>query len=270
MLDLMQRQNVAAEKQERLATLVEEVGGEPNPMNLALAQETVYRAFAEANFQSERRHDGVRVEIEKTIADILKDHAKAPATRSITPRRGSSLRPSPHPRLSSLEKRPRPSKAPETNMRRRLPTPRPAKIPAKAARTKPLTLDEHPFVVLAEGIIQKNADAKAWDTKSQRQVRQISRLFARLLLEQGVVEFEDIHQSTWAISTTSSALSPRATAAARETITGRSTSFARSARPSRHRDAAWSPEPSIGIFHFWAKFSPIFEAAATSSTGTST
>jgi len=69
MLDLMQRRNLAVEKRERLAALVEEVGGEPNPMNLALAQETVYRAFAEANFLSERRHDGVRVEIEKTIAD---------------------------------------------------------------------------------------------------------------------------------------------------------------------------------------------------------
>ncbi|MBG0810799.1 hypothetical protein IY145_15615 [Methylosinus sp. H3A] len=82
MLDLMQRQNVAAEKKERLAMLVEEVGGEPNPMNLALAQETVYRAFAEANFLSERRHDGVRIEIEKTIADILSRTPRRPSTRS--------------------------------------------------------------------------------------------------------------------------------------------------------------------------------------------
>lgn len=57
-----------------------------------------------------------------------------------------------------------------------------------------MTLDEHPFVVLAEGLIKKNAEAKAWDTKTQRQAPQISRLFARLILEQGVVEFEDIHQ----------------------------------------------------------------------------
>ncbi|WP_156967812.1 DUF6538 domain-containing protein [Methylosinus sp. PW1] len=194
MLDLMQRQNVAAEKQERLATLVEEVGGEPNPMNLALAQETVYRAFAEANFQSERRHDGVRVEIEKTIADILKDHAKAPRdsvdhaeTRLVVAPLASSPIVVPREAAATAEGARNEHAPPPAD-------PAPTPSPAKAARTKPLTLDEHPFVVLAEGVIQKNADAKAWDTKSQRQAPQISRLFARLLLEQGVVEFEDIHQ----------------------------------------------------------------------------
>ncbi|WP_157234876.1 DUF6538 domain-containing protein [Methylosinus sp. LW4] len=194
MLDLMQRQNVSAEKQERLATLVAEVGGEPNPMNLALAQETVYRAFAEANFQSERRHDGVRVEIEKTIADILKDHAKAPhdsvghaETRPVVAPLASSPIVVPREATATVEGARNEHAPPSAD-------PAPTPSPAKAARTKPLSLDEHPFVVLAEGVIQKNADAKAWDTKSQRQVRQISRLFARLLLEQGVVEFEDIHQ----------------------------------------------------------------------------
>ncbi|BBU62133.1 hypothetical protein MSC49_20680 [Methylosinus sp. C49] len=205
MLDLMQRQNVAAEKKERLATLVEEVGGEPNPMNIALAQETVYRAFAEANFQSERRHDGVRVEIEKTIADILRDHAEAPrdsvdhaesrlvvaplASSPIVVHREAAAETAEgarteHAALLAASAPPPPAD----------PAPAPAPTPATVARTKPLTLDEHPFVVLAEGVIKKNTDAKAWDTKTQRQVRQISRLFARLLLEQGVVEFEDIHQ----------------------------------------------------------------------------
>ncbi|WP_159731426.1 DUF6538 domain-containing protein [Methylosinus sp. Ce-a6] len=207
MLDLMQRQNVAAEKKERLATLVEEVGGEPNPMNLALAQETVYRAFAEANFQSERRHDGVRVEIEKTIADILKDHAKAPRdsvdhaeTRLVVAPLASS------PIVVHREAAAETAEGARTEHAAPLaasappppadpaPVLTPTPSPAKVARTKPLTLDEHPFVVLAEGVIKKNTDAKAWDTKTQRQVRQISRLFARLLLEQGVVEFEDIHQ----------------------------------------------------------------------------
>jgi hypothetical protein len=198
MLDLMQRQNVAAEKKERLATLVEEVGGAPNPMNLALAQETVCRAFAEANFQSERRRDGVRVEIEKTIADILESRAKAPVdaidraetTPVAAPFAASEIVVPPEPAKETAEgPRNENAASPPAD-----PAPAPTSSPAKAERTKPLTLDEHPFVVLAEGLIKKNAEAKAWDTKTQRQAPQISRLFARLILEQGVVEFEDIHQ----------------------------------------------------------------------------
>jgi hypothetical protein len=187
MLDLMQRQNVAAEKKERLATLVEEVGGAPNPMNLALAQETVCRAFAEANFQSERRRDGVRVEIEKTIADILESRAKAPVdaidraetTPVAAPFAASEIVVPPEPAKETAEgPRNENAASPPAD-----PAPAPTSSPAKAARTKPLTLDEHPFVVLAEGLIKKNAEAKAWDTKTQRQAPQISRLFARLLLE---------------------------------------------------------------------------------------
>jgi hypothetical protein len=57
MLELMQRQKVAAEPPGRLRALVEKVDGEPNPIDLAMAQETIYRAMAEANFQTPRRHD---------------------------------------------------------------------------------------------------------------------------------------------------------------------------------------------------------------------
>lgn len=120
MLDLMQRQNVAAEKKERLATLVEEVGGAPNPMNLALAQETVCRAFAEANFQSERRRDGARVEIEKTIADILESRAKAPVDAIDRAETTPVAAPSRRRKSSFLQSPPkRRPKAPETKMRPR-------------------------------------------------------------------------------------------------------------------------------------------------------
>jgi hypothetical protein len=50
MIAIMQRQNLVNEPPARLRAMVEKVGGQASPLNPALAQETVHRAMAEANF----------------------------------------------------------------------------------------------------------------------------------------------------------------------------------------------------------------------------
>jgi hypothetical protein len=91
MIAVMQRQNLAVEPPNRLKAMVEKVGGEASPLNLAMAQEAVHRAIAEANFLTGRRYDGVRSENSAWIEDILTKRAVA-ASRDVPPAAGQGLR----------------------------------------------------------------------------------------------------------------------------------------------------------------------------------
>ena len=207
MLAMMRRQNFAAERPERLKTAIENAGAEPNPLNLALAQEAIHRAMAEANFPTARRYDGARVETAPLIADILTRRAIAlsGAAASDAARNAAGFEmglnnqgaPSlpmrfgqaPQERgVPTLEERPTSGRLHEADS---APLGAAADPPAQIrsapqAKAKPLSLEMHPVVVFGEKLIAQNRDD--WDTKAQRQARQIFRLFGKLLLEQEFVE----------------------------------------------------------------------------------
>ena len=212
LLSMMQRQRQAAEPPERLAAIVEGVGGEPNPVNLGLAQEQIYRAMAEANFQTARRYDGIRVEDPLQIDEILKSrmsnyvapmpvvappesHSPRPAQSSATLQGLQNL-----PSAGQVEpKTDIPGAAQIATVNARSETHAPGiAMPSKAhpgSNGATITLDEHPFVVFGEKLITRNGKSSDWDEKTQRQARQIYRLFGKLLLEQSLVDLTDLRQS---------------------------------------------------------------------------
>ena len=217
-LATMQRQNLAAERPDQLSEMVRRAGGEANPMNLALAQEAVYRAMAEANFLTARRYDGARAESSALLADILSERAiggsrdvsrgdvSAPAraetnAESEAPRHREEPEPVAEARAAprantsgtaergDVDGRVQPGGAPANA------PPEPAPAPAKTASLK---LDEHPIVVSGEKLIARNQLNGVWDTKTLKQARQTYHLFGKLLIEQGVVRVEALAQRHFA------------------------------------------------------------------------
>jgi integrase len=215
MLGTMQRQKTAAEQPGRLQAAVERAGGEPSSMNLALAQEVIYRAMAEANFQTERRYDGVRSETPFRIDEILRSRIAEAADDA--PMKPVTIDPTaekrqPHPvamtplgETKAASAVPLPVVAAATAAVAGVDAFRPQSAPPKAAtvpsrksyatKNAAITLDEHPFVASGEKLIKKNERSGDWDEKTQRQARQIYRLFAKLLVEQSLVDLAELRQS---------------------------------------------------------------------------
>lgn len=196
MLELMRRQGVAADPPERLSAVVTDVGAEPNPMNLALAQETIYRAMASANFLTERRYDGLRDELGALTASAMtrqaEQHEKIGSAQN--PRRLEHVLES-HSDVkvghAAIDDH-RPGEAAPVGSRSV------TESRTGAAPSPFVAPENHPFVALANGLIKKNADARVWDIKAQRQALQISTLFAKILIENGVVDLADVRQKHFA------------------------------------------------------------------------
>jgi integrase len=206
MLELMRRQNGVCDPPERLSSVVTGVGAEPNPMNLALAQEAIYRAMSSANFQSERRYDGVRIELEKLVADALERRigegapAKVERAPLVAERRSESqlvVEAQPQETGESMSA-PRSQNDCARATRQEQAWPGAPAALQRSATPMPATVSQHPFVIFAEGLIKKNAEAGVWDIKTQRQVRQISELFGKLLMGQGIVDVVHIRQEHFA------------------------------------------------------------------------
>ena len=215
MLAMMRRQNFSAERPERLTAAIENVGGEPNPLNLALAQEAIHRAMAEANFATARRYDGARVETAPLIADILtrraielsagaaSDKTVADTSLRIGSESPGSLSRStpfapPAPETGAPHDAPAPPDRPHDALLATSATQSSQVLPTQRIPAKSVTLEMHPVVVFGEKLIKQNADNLSWDTKAQRQARQIFRLFGKLLLEQSLVEPAALQQNHFA------------------------------------------------------------------------
>lgn len=215
---IMQHQKLATEPPARLKAMVEKIGGEPNPLNLALAQEQILRAMAEANFQTARRYDGVRVETSAVLADILSQRALESRAATIAPTsetRQVSLRDDiPSQRLEAAPKHdearvsmdapaiPEPEALADTQQS---PAPTSGAVdgsaPGEVKRTataKRIPLDAHPIIAFGEKLIAKNQHSQDWDTKTGRQARQIFRLFGKLLWEKKVIRLEELEQHHFA------------------------------------------------------------------------
>ncbi len=208
MLAIMQRQNLAAERPERLKATIEKAGGEPNAANLALAQEAIYRAMAEANFQTERRYDGVRVETASLVADILTQRAvegEPDAARKVHNEiSGPISRPEPFLQarsetgVTAIEERATSGRPYDAPIAPAITVERAAQVPVTWPAAKPVSLEMHPIVVFGEKLIAQNLADDSWDTKTRKQARQIFRLFGKLLLEQSVIRAEALEQSHFA------------------------------------------------------------------------
>jgi hypothetical protein len=185
MLGLVTRRGDLADPAARVEAIVRDAGGEPTPINIALARQTIYGAIAEANFESARRHDGGREETAALVTSILGERIEDIRVGVERPSRGIQ---------HSVDlPRSEVSSPPVSN----------APVAAQAAGETigasgaPSRLDDHPNIVLGEKLIAKNAKS-AWDVKGQRQARQIYRLFARLLHENRVFDIASIRQSHFA------------------------------------------------------------------------
>jgi hypothetical protein len=193
-LATMRAQNVAASSAARLEASVREVGGEPSPMNLALAQETIYRAMAEANFATARRYDGVRQEAAALIAAIVTERAATDLSAEAI-RRPSVADQHVNAAASASGRAPCDGATPEyfAGFDRAPP------LAAAVAKTAgALTLAEHPVVVFGERFTADKTKRGDWDEKAQRQARQIYRLLGKLLIERGVVEPRTLAQRHFA------------------------------------------------------------------------
>ena len=219
MLAMMQRQRFAAERPERIQAVVEKAGGDLNNLNLALVQEAICRAMAEANFAIAQRYDGARVESAPLVADILTRRA-VESSRSggasdadgDDARLGMGLEVQGTPSLPMPFRQP-PNATGATSVADRVTSGREREVdaaPAAAADrsaqvlsapqadTKPMSLALHPIVVFGENLIAQNDANGSWSTKTQNQARQIYRLFGKLLLEQSVIRAEVLEQSHFA------------------------------------------------------------------------
>ncbi len=219
MIAVMQKQNLAAEPPKRLKAMVEKVGGEASRLNLALAQETVHRALAEANFMTGRRYDGVRSENSALIERILAERAlasspDAPAAAEQTrvidaaqaPSDGDKFKADPSGRPAPDGKTDSGPATVATEVED------PARAGAKAdvseppnqnpepapKRSKRIPLDAHPIIAFGEKLVKQNQDNESWDEKTRKQARQIFRLFGKLLWEQDVVRLEALEQRHFA------------------------------------------------------------------------
>jgi integrase len=220
MLAIMQRQNLTAERPERLKAAIEMAGGEPNPLNFALAQEAIHRAMAEANFATAQRYDGARVESAPLVADILTRRAveysrgggaSDAAGNDAGLDSGREIQGTPSPPMQFSQP---PQATGATSVDDRATSDRKHEVnaaPAGAAAdrsaqvhsappadTKPMSLALHPIVVFGEKLIAQNEANGSWDTKTQNQARQIYRLFGKLLLELSLIEPAALEQSHFA------------------------------------------------------------------------
>ena len=176
MLGLVTRRGDLADPAARVEAIVRDAGGEPTPINIALARQTIYGAIAEANFESARRHDGRREETAALVTSVLGERIEETHVGAEPPNFGNRrAADSPHAAVVR----------PQTNGQT---------IGASGA---PPRLDDHPIIVLGEKLIAKNSKG-AWDVKTQRQARQIYRLLARLLHENQVFDIASIRQSHFA------------------------------------------------------------------------
>ncbi len=208
MLATMQRQDLAAERPERLKAIVEKVGGEPNRLNLGLAQEAVHRALADANFQTARRYDGLRTETAMVIDGILakraidsdtsetkssareigiegKDANRYAATKLVEAKDSSGAREIPVTRTEEFK----------TEGAIDVMAPSPPVAVAARTRGQPKA---HPVVTLGEKLIAKHQADGAWDVKTQKQARQIFRVLGKMLAEQAVTKVESLTQRHFA------------------------------------------------------------------------
>ena len=220
MLDAMRKNKLAVERPDRLKALVEEAGGEASPMNLALAQESFYRAMAEANLQIARRYDGIRVEGRASIEDVIRIHATTPPSKPSSPPQasvpglgsrpitntGDSASPASGGQVISSEMwagkveqaspvngagRGDGVESSSNNDRRQT-----RKNRSSASSELALSPAAHPIAILGGQLVKKNATV--WDVKTQRQAAQIYGLLAKLLCENDVYEICELRQSHFA------------------------------------------------------------------------
>lgn len=172
---------------QRLETLLTHQNAPPTSVNLALAQTETLRAMAAAAFATERRYDGDRVEDSAKLDAIMLREVDARAAAFVEPARSA---PSPPlPQTPRRETRRTYEMADSTSDGPSVVRSAPPPITAPA---------HHPIVVLGEAMIAARGRDENWDAKTQNQARQIYALFAKLLLERGLVDVEDLRQRHFA------------------------------------------------------------------------
>lgn len=169
--------------QPRLEALLHNQDAPPTSVNLALAQSQTLRAMATAAFATERRYDGARVEDDAKLDAIVLSEVEALAAKVSMPARAIPAR------------FPTVAQQPDLQPGNEVADPAPNHPPIPQSPRAPIiSLNHHPMVVLGEAMISARGRDENWDVKTQHQARQIFRLFAKLLIEHGLVKVEDLRQ----------------------------------------------------------------------------
>jgi hypothetical protein len=172
---------------QRLETLLTHQNAPPTSVNLALAQTETLRAMAAAAFATERRYDGDRVEDSAKLDAIMLREVDARAAAIVEPARSA-----PSPLLPQTP-------PPEPHRTYEMADSTPDGPSVVRSAPPPITGPAHyPIVVLGEAMIAARGRDENWDAKTQNQARQIYTLFAKLLLERGLVVVEDLRQRHFA------------------------------------------------------------------------
>lgn len=178
----------------RLEALLEAQAAPATSVNLSLAQEAAFRAMSAAAFATERRYDGIRAEESDHVEAIVRSEVGRMVGWQAEP---IKVRPSMEGQRSGRDE------ASDKMEIARSGEAKPATIePASPPITKrppaKIARDQHPVVVFGEAMIAARTRDGTWDEKTCRQARQIFALFAKLLLENELVEIGDLRQSHFA------------------------------------------------------------------------
>ncbi|NEU15072.1 tyrosine-type recombinase/integrase, partial [Methylobacterium sp. BTF04] len=169
---------------QRLESLLSNQDAPATAVNLSLAQEVTFRAMATAAFATERRYDGARIEDEAKLDAIVLGEVDTitvadAASANVAASRSSTT--APNPMTQPAQEATDQSSSRQSSHRQSSP--------------RATTLGHHPVIVYGEAMIAARARDEDWDSKTQVQARQIFTLFAKLLLENGLIDLGDLRQS---------------------------------------------------------------------------
>jgi integrase len=185
-LAAMVRQNGHLMPRARLEGLLANQAVAPTMTNLSLAQEIAFRGMSAAAFATERRYDGLRIE-EVTLRDaILLREAQVPPEAT-----GSTAT------VSTARSQSNADAVPQMPTGVAIVSASPD-LALDTTDQEPHQKGMHPIIAFGEAMIAGRARDETWDAKTQHQARQIFALFAKLLVENGLIRVTDLRQSHFA------------------------------------------------------------------------
>ncbi|WP_375310410.1 hypothetical protein WHZ77_25050 [Bradyrhizobium sp. A5] len=171
-LCLLRTNKLVPTKPHVLRRLVEDVEAVPTAMNLGIAQGIYYRGLKLALASIDRRYGGNRVEDAGLVDRMIRAQNDPPA---------------PRPAMGVMHDNDPPRDPPK-------------KETLLASASLPMAI----FEEFTEKLITANAKQEHWDGKTQRQVRNISKLFIKFMLQdQHVEDLQSVDRRMWQPSSTS-------------------------------------------------------------------
>ncbi|MCW6510589.1 tyrosine-type recombinase/integrase [Hyphomicrobiales bacterium BP6-180914] len=191
MLNCLRAQRLIPHYPARIRAALDAVGACPHGGNARIAQTAIFRGYAAALRQTDRRWDGIYIEDDHLVQELLRSPAP-PVTAEHGGAKANPDRPPAVQREGTAERTAQDASGPI------IIDPGAAdsvQQPAKSAPKPVVSLSaDRALSALGRRFADEKADDRAWDQKSQKQALQTYGLFAKLLSEKGIATLRDVKQ----------------------------------------------------------------------------